>query len=330
MGFPPFVLQQHIPLSLLGILSILAIAQQGVIGNPAEKDALLGLKATFNNPFLNYNWTCLRCNSTIAVPLKDTANNEVQDKPSYKNHSSSILLIFNVVLLLAIILLLVLYFNTSRKLNKIMKGQILTAKEVAEDVEMSVEKKIEIGEGTMMTVEERKELTFFDDKHKFQMGELLRASAEALGQGTMGNSYKARLNDGTTIVVKRLRDLKPLAKEEFEKILHHIDDLKHPNLLPFLAYYHSKDEKLLLYRYAQHGNLFHRLHGNFHQLVLFPFFVFIFSVILIISITYFNINSSILYFQSTNIMEPIDHPLQEPIIQNKPCFQSMYDFQNLI
>ncbi|KAH1237582.1 putative inactive receptor kinase [Glycine max] len=94
------------------------------------------------------------------------------------------------------------------------------------------------------------------------MGELLRASAEALGHGILGNSYKAMLNDGSTIVVKRLRDLKPLSKEEFAKILNVIADMKHPNLLSLLAYYHSRDEKLMLYRYAENGNLFSRLHDG--------------------------------------------------------------------
>ncbi|KAK7302516.1 hypothetical protein RJT34_13407 [Clitoria ternatea] len=205
-------------------------------------------------------------NYSIALPLNSTDNNEIQDKSSDKSYSSNnISLIFNVVLLLAIILLLMLYFNTARKLSKIVKGQVLTVKEKEnDDMEISVDhKKIEIGEGTMMMkVEERKELMFFNEKQKFQMGELLRASAEALGHGIMGNSYKAMLNNGSTIVVKRLRDLKPLTKEEFAKILHQIADLKHPNLLPLLAYYHSIEEKLMLYRYAENGNLFSRLHDG--------------------------------------------------------------------
>ncbi|XP_047176128.1 probable inactive receptor kinase At2g26730 [Vigna umbellata] len=171
--------------------------------------------------------------------------------------------IINVVLLLAIILLLLLYYNTYTRLNKIVKGQIHTVIEKEDDVEIGVEKKIEIGEGTViMTVEERKGLIFFNDSQKFQMGELLRASAEPLGHGILGNSYKAMLNSGSTIVVKRLRDLKPFTKEEFEKIVNAIADMKHPNLLPLLAYYHSRDEKLMLYSFAGNGNLFSRLHDR--------------------------------------------------------------------
>lgn len=210
----------------------------------------------------------------LLLPLNGTDNSDVQNKPNdKKSNTFSILLIFNVVLLLAIILLLTLYFNTSRKLNRIVKGQIPTPYGQEKDVEdISSEKKIEIGEGTVMTIEERKELIFFNDQLRFQMGELLRASAESLGHGIMGNSYKAMLHNGPTIVVKRLRDLKPLSKEEFAKTVQLIADLKHPNLLPLLAYYHSRDEKLMLYRYAQNGNLFSRLHGNLHPLGLFHFF----------------------------------------------------------
>ncbi|XP_020222463.1 probable inactive receptor kinase At2g26730 [Cajanus cajan] len=236
MWFPHFVLQ-HITFLVLAIFITLVIAQKDHVGN---------------------------INSPTLPPSNDTVNIGAQDKSSDKNSRlNNISIILNVVLLVAIVLLLLLYYNTSRKLNQIVKRQIPTVTEKENDMEISVDKKIEIGEGTMMmAVEERKELIFFNDRPKFQMGELLRASAEALGHGILGNSYKAMLNDGPTIVVKRLRDLKPLSKEEFAKILNVIADMKHPNLLPLLAYYHSRDEKLMLYRYAENGNLFSRLHDG--------------------------------------------------------------------
>ncbi|KAL2342108.1 hypothetical protein Fmac_010048 [Flemingia macrophylla] len=236
MVFPYFVLQ-HITFSVLAVFVTLVIAQKDHVSN---------------------------INSPTPSLSNDTDSTGAQDKSSDKNKSlNDISIILNVVLLIAIVLLLLLYYNTSRRLNQIVKGQIPTVIQKENDVEISVDKKIEIGEGTMMmAVEERKELIFFNDKHKFQMGELLRASAEALGHGILGNSYKAMLNDGPTIVVKRLRDLKPLSKEEFAKILNMIADTKHPNLLPLLAYYHSREEKLMLYRYAENGNLFSRLHDG--------------------------------------------------------------------
>lgn len=201
--------------------------------------------------------------SSIPGPANDSENDEAQnqDGSSNKDNTSTILIIVNVVLLFAIIFLAFLYYKTVKKLNKIMKQQIPINKDVAESTVDKVEMR-DRHSPAVMAVEEKKELIFFTDEPKFQMNELLKASAEALGQGIMGNSYKAMLNGGASIVVKRLRDLKPMTREDYAKQLHGIADLKHPNLLPLLAYYNSRDERLLLYRYAERGNLFFRLHGN--------------------------------------------------------------------
>lgn len=213
--------------------------------------------------------------STLPAPADDQGINNAQpqspNESSDKKQTPTILLIFNVALLFAIILLGYLYFNTAKKLNKMMKRQQL---HIDKNVVETVDKNVEMGnhqvQEPVMAVEERKELVFFKDEPKFQINELLKASAEALGQGIMGNSYKAMLHGGPSIVVKRLRDLKPMTREEFAKQLNLIADLKHPNLLPLLAYYHTKNERLLLYRYAEKGNIFYRLHGIYftHNLLL--------------------------------------------------------------
>ena len=172
MGFPLFVLQL-VSFSRLAILSTHSLAQEGPIDNPAKKDALHEGPIPTTQTLQSFGPASFSGNSPISVPLNDTNNNEVQNTSSDKNNNSNILLILNVVLLLAIILLLLLYFNSTRKLKNIVKGQIPSYKEEGKDVEISVDKKIEIGEGTIMTVEERKELIFFSDKPKFRMGELL-------------------------------------------------------------------------------------------------------------------------------------------------------------
>lgn len=234
-------------------------------------DSFSGNPRLCGPPSLNSCSSSLSLKSPIPAPTKqETENYDAQpssqnESSDNKNQTSTILIIFNVVLLLAIILLGFLYFNTAKKLNKVLKGQIHIHKNVVENLDSKVEMRIHSiqQKPVIAAVEEKKELIFFKNEPRFQINELLKASAEALGQGIMGNSYKAMLNGGPSIVVKRLRDLKPLSKEEFVKQLHMIADLKHPNLLPLLAYYHSKDERLLLYRYAEKGNLFFRLHGIF-------------------------------------------------------------------
>ncbi|KAL4331315.1 hypothetical protein HN51_038070 [Arachis hypogaea] len=266
MGFSLFGLQQLVTsfAVVATLLSIVGTAQEGPINS---------LSRRFIHSHINEQENDNNNSPIIARVLQDNQGN---DSPSPgHNNTPALLLILNVVLVLAIILLLMLYYNTARKLNKMMKLQqqdpnnkkcIVVKKEVEkEDIEESSgwEKKIEIGEGTKMRVEERKELMFFNgNKTRFEMGQLLRASAETLGQGMMGNSYKAMMHDGPTIVVKRLRDLKPFSEKEFEALLRVIAGMQHPNLLPLLAYYHSRDEKLLLYKYAQNGNLFSRLHDG--------------------------------------------------------------------
>lgn len=100
-----------------------------------------------------------------------------------------------------------------------------------------------------------------NESETFELNDLLKASAEGLGKGVFGNSYKAKLEGKSAYVVKRLKNLRPLSNEEFIKQLQMISELSHPNLLPLLAYYYSKDEKLFVYKYADKGNLFNRLHG---------------------------------------------------------------------
>ncbi|KAI9121125.1 hypothetical protein K1719_008158 [Acacia pycnantha] len=175
-----------------------------------------------------------------------------------RSHNHSLLLIIGVVIFLAVALLLMIFHKRAAKLIKIAKGKIPTVRDeeiVGDNVQTEGERN--------MGVEVRSELIFFKDRPKFQMVELLGASAEGLSnQGIMGKSYKAMLHGGATVVVKKLRDLKPLSKEEFAKLLHKIYDMEHPNLLPLLAYYYSQDGKMLLYQYAQNGDLFFRLHGS--------------------------------------------------------------------
>ncbi|KAL8536152.1 hypothetical protein ACS0TY_011695 [Phlomoides rotata] len=78
----------------------------------------------------------------------------------------------------------------------------------------------------------------------------------------MGNCYKAMMEMGEAVVVKRLTGLKGLSSAEFVRQVKGIGNQKHPYLLPLLAYYYSKDEKLFLYPFAPGGNLYNRLHAN--------------------------------------------------------------------
>nr|GMC65258.1 probable inactive receptor kinase At2g26730 [Ipomoea batatas] len=109
---------------------------------------------------------------------------------------------------------------------------------------------------------ERNKLVFFDGGgYSFDLEDLLRASAEVLGKGSVGTSYKAVLEEGTTVVVKRLKDV-AVSRKEFEQQLEGLGKLKNENVLPLRAFYFSKDEKLLVFDYMPAGSLSALLHGS--------------------------------------------------------------------
>ncbi|XP_050269070.1 probable inactive receptor kinase At4g23740 [Quercus robur] len=105
-------------------------------------------------------------------------------------------------------------------------------------------------------------LVFFEGCHyTFDLEDLLRASAEVLGKGTFGTAYKAILEDATTVVVKRLKDVSS-GKRDFEQQMQVVGSIKHENVVELKAYYYSKDEKLMVYDYFSQGSVFALLHGK--------------------------------------------------------------------
>ncbi|XP_062090682.1 probable inactive receptor kinase At2g26730 [Humulus lupulus] len=112
------------------------------------------------------------------------------------------------------------------------------------------------------TEAERNRLVFFDGGiYSFDLEDLLRASAEVLGKGSVGTSYKAVLEQGITVVVKRLKDV-VVSKKEFEQQMDVLGHIKHDNVVPLRAFYFSKDEKLLVYDFMAAGSLSALLHGS--------------------------------------------------------------------
>ncbi|KZV27143.1 hypothetical protein F511_31105 [Dorcoceras hygrometricum] len=107
-----------------------------------------------------------------------------------------------------------------------------------------------------------KKLVFFRNYPRvFDLEELLRASAEVLGRGTSGTSYKAVLEFGTVVAVKRLKDA-TITDREFKERIDEVGAMEHENLVPLRAYYYSREEKLLVYDYMPMGSLSALLHGN--------------------------------------------------------------------
>uniref|UniRef100_A0ACD5X6Q2 Uncharacterized protein n=1 Tax=Avena sativa TaxID=4498 RepID=A0ACD5X6Q2_AVESA len=109
-----------------------------------------------------------------------------------------------------------------------------------------------------------KRLVFFGSAaavRPFDLEDLLRASAEVLGKGAIGTTYKAVLESGATVAVKRLKDV-TMSEPEFRDRIDEIGQLQHEFIVPLRAYYFSKDEKLLVYDFMPMGSLSALLHGN--------------------------------------------------------------------
>ncbi|KAL6906518.1 hypothetical protein ACP4OV_004119 [Aristida adscensionis] len=98
-----------------------------------------------------------------------------------------------------------------------------------------------------------------------ELEELLKASAEVLGKGTCGTTYKAVLENGFVLAVKRLRNA-DVSKDVFNEHVTEIGAVEHEHILPLRGYYFSKDEKILLYDFLGGslgtGSLSSYLHGN--------------------------------------------------------------------
>ncbi|KAG6706203.1 hypothetical protein I3842_07G212600 [Carya illinoinensis] len=92
--------------------------------------------------------------------------------------------------------------------------------------------------------------------------DLLRASAEVLGSESFGSSYKAVLLSGPAMVVKRFRQMNKVGKGEFHDHMRRLGSLSHPNVLPLVAFYYTKEEKLLISDLVQNGSLACHLHAR--------------------------------------------------------------------
>ncbi|CAH8354311.1 unnamed protein product [Eruca vesicaria subsp. sativa] len=107
------------------------------------------------------------------------------------------------------------------------------------------------------------ELLFLrDDKGNFDLQDLLKASAEILGSGCFGASYKTLLLNGSMMVVKRFKHMDSAGPEEFQDHMKRLGRLNHENLLPVVAYYYKKEEKLFVCDFIENGSLATFLHGH--------------------------------------------------------------------
>ncbi|XP_045819109.1 probable leucine-rich repeat receptor-like protein kinase At1g68400 [Trifolium pratense] len=196
------------------------------------------------------------------VPLPSSSGS----MPGNKSHGNGgprmgtlvlITIILGDVLVLAIVsLLLYCYFwrNHSNKMEERKE-----AESNSKSIEGENQKMVYIGQ---QGLDKGNKMVFFEGAKRFELEDLLRASAEMLGKGTLGTVYKAVLDDGSVVAVKRLKEVQIGGKKEFEQRMEVLGKLRHSNIVCLKAYYFARDEKLLVFDYMVNGSLFWLLHGN--------------------------------------------------------------------
>lgn len=100
-----------------------------------------------------------------------------------------------------------------------------------------------------------------DEKGEFTMQDLMKSNAEVLSNGVSSSSYKAVMLTGMTVVVKRIKEIANIGKEQFDGEMRRLGCMKHENVSTPLAYHFRRDEKLLVSDFKPKGCLHKQLHG---------------------------------------------------------------------
>ncbi|KAG8080019.1 hypothetical protein GUJ93_ZPchr0007g5905 [Zizania palustris] len=106
-------------------------------------------------------------------------------------------------------------------------------------------------------------LVCFEGGEELKLESLLKASAEVLGKGVSGSTYKAVLDDGIVVAVKRLSALQfPCRSKAFDRLMRLAGRLRHQHVVSLRGYCDSNGERLLVYDYLPNGSLLSLLRGN--------------------------------------------------------------------
>jgi hypothetical protein len=90
---------------------------------------------------------------------------------------------------------------------------------------------------------------------QLELETLLKASAYILGATGSSIMYKAVLEDGTALAVRRIGESSVERFKDFENQVRVIAKLVHPNLVRIRGFYWGVDEKLIIYDFVPNGSL---------------------------------------------------------------------------
>ncbi|KAF0906556.1 hypothetical protein E2562_011536 [Oryza meyeriana var. granulata] len=159
-----------------------------------------------------------------------------------------------------------IFLHHSKKSREVRLGGRAAA--VAGDIKDKAEQagKLSGGSGSRSTESGKGAagLQFFrPDKDTFSLDELFRSTAEMLGKGRLGITYRVTLDaGGPVVVVKRLRNMGHVPRKDFAHTMQLLGKLRHENVVEVVACYFSKEEKLVVYEHVPGCSLFQLLHEN--------------------------------------------------------------------
>ncbi|KAJ0591320.1 putative protein kinase RLK-Pelle-URK-1 family [Helianthus annuus] len=152
------------------------------------------------------------------------------------------------VTVLAAIMLVLMVFLIRRK-SKELEGHDMTIDKISTETKSQPTKKFHDGPSSMFT--------------KFSYKETKKATDNfntVIGQGGFGTVYKAQLNDGTMVAVKRMDKVSEQAAEEFCREIELLARLHHRHLVALKGFCIEKHERFLMYEYMANGSLKDHLH----------------------------------------------------------------------
>lgn len=226
------------------------------------------LSKKFNSSsFMGNLQLCGYSSSTLCPsPAPITLPPSPMEAPKHHRHKLSIkdIILMAIGALLAVLLILCCILLCCLMKKKATLKQS-NGKDTVRSVAGKAEKGAPVAGGT--EVESGNEmggkLVHFDGPFVFTADDLLCATAEIMGKSTYGTAYKATLEDGNQVAVKRLREKTTKGQREFETEAAALGKLRHPNLLALRAYYLGpKGEKLLVFDYMSKGSLASFLHAR--------------------------------------------------------------------
>lgn len=164
------------------------------------------------------------------------------------------------------VLIIICYVKRQRR-KETVPAKLKPAEKIPQKLLNEKEVSKVVKEKNIEEMEEKSEINtvvFFEGSNlAFNLEDLLIASAEFLGKGTFGMTYKAILEDSKVIAVKRLKDV-VVSRKDFKHEMEIVGKIRHENVAPLRAYVCSKEEKLMVYDYYPTGSLYVLLHGTFY------------------------------------------------------------------